>query len=678
MNIRFFDSFNSQASSRFSAEQIMHHALNDTPSDDFVLCRDAAGNPTAVYGEDVWDLNPLRLSAKKINTLRFDVFNDKADIDAQCNLIRQSKYVVFCLMYYVDTGRLGRLSVSTVYNLFSIVRLMSLYCYDQRARKLVGILTLKQLLSTPVYLADFLSVSRLSGARVKFFRQLIVNLQALGESFLGFRVASADGLEFDIAENSQHPVIPTRIYLEVINRLSDSLERIYPLAGRLEKFLTEFSDRNYGLTHYVQKTYGIRKHDRRLTMSEAIAAHDLEGLFEGEFTCSHRRALMSAICKIQYIIKCVIHVYTGMRDQEVMRLPYDCIGQAEVSPALMDEQGKVRDPARMIDLISTTTKFTGYRSEASWLATPEVVKAVEVARHICNGLAEAIGVNAESLPLFINPSIINYERADIGVSALGNKHKPIFLANILIESGDLAELVESAQGQVNVESFSVGQVWKLTGHQFRRSLAFYGSSSGFISIPSLKRQFKHLTLAMARYYSNNFEKIKTIFGCYDPELDDFVLPSNHIAFEFQMAMPIGVAYDLLSQVFEDSSVLIGGAGSYIHKQRERLGVDGALIAEVRADTERRVRDGQISYRRTLLGGCTKVGECDSYMLGEFVSCLSCEGAIIRPACVAKAIEITTAELEQYEVGSGEYQVTKGDLERLLGFAGRRISAVEVM
>ena len=678
MKIGFFDSFNSRLSEGIVKDQDKLHVLNDIPKDDFVLCRDAAGNPTAVYGEDVWDLNPFRLSAKKLNTLRFDAFLDNIDVDAQRNLIRQVKYIVFCLMYYADSGRMGRLSVATIYNLFSIVRIMSVYCYAQRSRELVGVLTLEQLLTTPIYLADFLRVSNLSEARLKFFRQLIANLKAIGESCLGFRVTSIDGLKLEFTEGSQHPVIPTRIYLEMLNRLSDYIERIYPFRGRLESFLAEFSDRKYGLTHFAQKTYGTKVRDRRPTMEEAIAAHQLEGLLEGEFTCSHRRALMPAIYKIQYIIKCVIHAYTGMRDQEVMRLPYECIAQTEVSPATVDEQGIVRDKARMIDVVSTTTKFTGHRSEASWLATSEVVKAVDLARHICRGLADAIGAKLEDLPLLINPSVINYSDVRISVSELRNDQGPERLANILIESSDLAELAETAKSEACVEIFAVGDAWNFTSHQFRRSLAFYGSNSGFVSLPSLKRQFKHVSLKMARYYANRFEKLKTIFGYYDPELDDFIIPPTHIAFEFQMAMPIGVAYDLLSQVFEDSSALIGGAGSYIQKQRERLEADGALIAEVRSDTERRVRDGQICYRRTILGGCTKVGDCDSYMLGDFISCLSCEGAIIKPSFVTKAIEMTIFELERYEVGTGEYQITKHDLDVLTTFASRRINVVEVM
>ena len=678
MNFDFFDGFNSQVAEGIVKDHGRPPVLGAVPEDEFVLCHDAAGKPTAVYGDDVWDFNPLRLSAKKISNLRFDCFLDNDDRVAQRSLIAQSKYIVFCLIYYVGSGRLGRLSAATVYNLFSIVRTMSLYCYAQRSRELVGVLTMEQLLSTPVYLTDFIKVNQLGDARLKFLRQLICNLQAIGETHLGFRVVSLRGLKASGAEAHQHPVIPTRIYLETLNSLSDSIEKIYPYAARLEAFLEEFSDRFYGLTHYVQKSYGAKIPDRRLTMPEAIEAHELGGLLKGEYACSHRRGIMPVIYKIQYVVKYIIHAYTGMRDQEVMRLPYSCIGSVEVSPASVDVEGLVHERARMIDVISTTTKFTGHKSEASWLATYEVVKAVEVARHICRGLSKVIGKPAEDLPLMLNPSVINYSNREVSVSNLVSTYQSISLGDMIIDSADLKELLETTTKQGGAEKFVVGRPWNFTSHQLRLSLAFYGSNSGFISLPSLKRQFKQISLEMARYYANNFEKMKTIFGYYDSSKDEFVIPPAHVALEFQMAMPISVAYDLLSQVFEDPSALIGGAGSYIQKQRERLVADGVLVAEVRADTERRVRDGQLSYRRTLLGGCTKVGECDEFMLGDFVSCLTCSASVIKPSYVEQAIEMTITELEKYDIGTGEYQVTKQDLDSLTAFANRRIYAAEVV
>jgi hypothetical protein len=191
-------------------------------------------------------------------------------------------------------------------------------------------------------------------------------------------------------------------------------------------------------------------------------------------------------------------------------------------------------------------------------------------------------------------------------------------------------------------------------------------------LPSLKKQFKHLTLQMARYYTNHFEKLKTIFGFFDERTKEFILPKNHMAFEFQMGISMNVAYDLITELLGNANPLFGGVGGYVEKQRERLKDGEVSIAALKAETLKRVSDGRLAYRPTLLGGCTKAGQCDEYMLGDYTACLGCEGAIIKPDAVAAAIVDADAELSGYPEDSGEYQVIKGERDRLIRFHSRLI------
>lgn len=648
------------------------------PPDDFVMCRSSDGVPTAVYGEDTWDFNPQRLSAKKICAFRFGEIFEGSDAEQQ-KLKAEIKYIIFCLIYFVDSGRLGRLSVSTLYNLFGVARLMARYCYAQKTRELVGVLSFEQLLSTPVYLADFLRVTKFKAARKKAFRSLIVNLIEVGEERLGYKVYNdGDAVSY---EGKQHPVIPTRIYLNIINDFSETVDRILPYASNLESFVENFVDRSYGIgiTSQIEQ-YKISRSDLRPTMEEAIQIHGLGELLVGDFQCKHRKNLPGVLNKIQYLAKFVIHCYTGMRDQEVMRLPYECIAKVEVDPELVDDAGVVRDKAKIVDIVSTTTKFTGYKNEASWLATSEVIKVVELAQSVCRALSKIYQVDVGSVPLFLTPGVIYKGDIGVGVPILGNSFRlESLLKATVIEQQDLLELSASdpTRDFSSEEEFCVGKPWPLSSHQFRRSLAFYGSSSGFISLPSLKKQFKHLIFQMTRYYANNFENIKAIFGFYDSETDSFVLPKNHMAFEFQMGMPMNVAYDILTEVLGDGAQLFGGVGTYIQKQRQRLDSGQVMIADIRAETEKRVADGHLAYRRTLLGGCMKVGKCDSFMLGEFIDCLSCDGSVINPKKLSQVIEDTRRELSTYPEDSGEFQITRDDLEKLIKYQKRFISCAEV-
>ena len=66
------------------------------------------------------------------------------------------------------------------------------------------------------------------------------------------------------------------------------------------------------------------------------------------------------------------------------------------------------------------------------------------------------------------------------------------------------------------------------------------------------------------------------------------------------------------------------------------------------------------------------------MLGEYTACLSCDGAVIKSEKINEAIKVAVAELEYYSEGTGEYQVIRGDVEKLVNFRSRLIGVVEAL
>ncbi|WP_278420480.1 integrase [Stutzerimonas kunmingensis] len=657
----------------------MHCNALVSPPPDFVLCRDEHGNAKSIYGEAVWDFNPYRLSAKKISKIYFGRVFDE-DGPAQEALIEEAKYLLYCLIYFAGGGRLGRLSAGTLYQYWSVLRIAMQFCCEQKKKPLVGALSLQQLFTVPVYLSAFVREKTLPKA---VLAGVLNGLAKVGEERLGYAVVNAKGFDLKSQGTNQHPVIPTRIYLKLINLAGDLLDQLHEDVDRLESFIECFADVHYGVAHSSQKSFGLGgKLYWRPNIMEALKAHGLTALFSGEFECASKRSLQNVFSRMQYVAKTVIHLYTGMRDQEVMRMPYNCLSDQLVREAIVDNAGVERDKSQTVVVLSTTTKFSGYKKEAAWFAPDEVVRAVEVAQAICRGLAKLYQIELnDRCPLFLNPSILGMTRntAEVGVSKFDRKStKRSPLRALPIQSEDLQELTQSDPSRdfYNDPVFAIGQPWPLTSHQFRRSLAFYGSSSGFLSLPTLRTQFKHMTVQMARYYSNGFDNLRTIFGYYDEKRKDFVLPNNHFAFDFQMAMPMSVANQLIADLLFKEEPLFGGTGSYMERQKERVKAGEIKIEDIRADTELRVKNGAISYRPTLLGGCTKVGRCDSFMLGDYTECLSCEGAIIKPNKLSAAIEDAKNELSNYADDSGEYQIVKGDIERLMAFKTRLIDTVE--
>ncbi|MGY3305059.1 hypothetical protein ACVK1X_004374 [Pseudomonas sp. PvR086] len=655
---------------------------NNKPAPDFVLCRDAGGNSTAVYGDGVWDFNPYRLSASRISRIRFDSLISENDKESQ-ELIDEAKYILYCLIYFGGGGRLGPLSVATLGQYWLVLRNIVKFCYAQRLKPLVGKLSIKQLLTVPIYLAAFIRQCIHDSTR-SVLSGMLRQLSHVGEGRLGHTVLNPRHFNLKRKETKQHPVIPTRIYLNFINVAGDLVDQIYEGVGAYELFVAAFNDANYGLTIPRQKSLGLGgKRNYRPDMKQAIEAHGLRDVLVKEFACEFKGGIHTVLLKMQYLVKTVIHIYTGMREQEVLRIPYSCLSRQDVRDSVSDEQNVVRDQSQSVSVLSTTTKFAGFKKNVAWFAPADVVKAVEVAQSICRGLAKLYKIDLDDrCPLFLNPSIIKYGRKidDISVSPYKSGRNQLkSLQSLTIKSEDLIELAQSDPSRdfYSEQEFALGKPWPLVSHQLRRSLAFYGSSSGFVSLPALRAQFKHMTIQMARYYANNFDRLRTIFGFFDEIKKEFVLPNDHFALEFQMAMPMSVANQLIADLLFTEEPLFGGTGSHMEKQKRRVEAGELNIEDARIDTEQRVKSGEISYHSTLLGGCTKVGRCDAFLLGDYTKCLSCEGAIIKRDKLDIAIEDATEELSLYPKNSGEYQIVKSDIEQLSAFKARLVDVVRI-
>ena len=677
-----------------NVEGVSHIPVDPTwrPDDDFVICRDVGGKPTAVYGKPVWDFNPMRLRAAKISNIRFDKIFE-VDTFETIALVNETKYFLFCIFFYVQSGRLGRISVQTLYTYSRALKLAAQFCYSQKANPLIGVLSFSQLFSNPAYLSadrGWMDNNKVSNQMRSYTRSLILHLTAIGEERLGFRIQGVFSESFGVKKETghQHPVIPTRIYIGMINDLGDFLDLVFAHKDRLENFLNCFKNPLYGHSiEYQVERLGAEAHTLQLTLPQAIQAHGLETLLFGDLRPigkgrgePNRSAINAVVMKIHWLLKNVIHLYTGMRDQEVMRLPYNCMDAEQLVSATTDEEGIVRDGEMVVNIISTTTKFTGYRKSSAWLATECVVRAVEVGQAICRAVSRVYSVEYDKMPLFLSPVVIVKPGSVPHVPYYDDNHRLGPFSKYFLQENDLEELyaTDPSRNYANDESFQVGSCWNFTSHQFRRSLAFYGSSSGFISLPSLRKQFKHLSIQMSRYYANNFEKLKTIFGYYDSEKDDFVLPKNHFLFEYQTGVPMNIAYDLLDHAFGDGSALFGGVGSYISNQRQKMDGGDIHISDLRKETEKLAMDGKISYRPTLLGGCTKVGKCDAYLLGNAVSCLTCAEGILEKEKLESAISDDEAQLAMYEPGTGEYQVVDAELTSFKKYYQRFIAAEELV
>jgi integrase len=95
-----------------------------------------------------------------------------------------------------------------------------------------------------------------------------------------------------------------------------------------------------------------------------------------------------------------------------------------------------------------------------------------------------------------------------------NKHSVAWFnkvigAELTLTNEDIIDLKVSDPSS----TFYIGENYKFTGHQLRRSFAYYLIGYELLSFPQLKQQFSHVSLAMTRHYAKNaskFQKLRKI------------------------------------------------------------------------------------------------------------------------------------------------------------------------
>lgn len=659
-------------------------------SDKFVICRNKSGIPTAVYGWLEWDLKPYRLGAVGNCVFNFSSINTNPNLAHGSSLLSDAKLIIFSLMYFINTGTSGALSITTIYKYFLLIIRACNYCIQCKDNPMIGSLNLSDLFSNQIYLAGFAksigSKTIAERRRKQILHALLQHLNTLGEDIIGYSVVT-DVISHEKLTYNQHPLIPARIYLETINLLTDRVHFLKESTCALEFFLKNFSDPYYGLTIKTQqrnsRDSGISKFSLRPTFEEAIRNCNMQILFEHpDFTANSRGKLNGILTNIQYEMKSLIHLYTGMRFDEVNRLPYDCLLTHNFDNEVKDKSGNIIASEKSVELLSITSKFTGFRKEDTWFAHPIVIDAVTVLQRIVRGYASYAKIDFNDCPLLISTVKIfmkdHFSKDRIEISARHKSRARTFEKKLqfIINKEDY-EILQASDPDRDFSSekkFQIGQPWPFTTHQYRRSLAFYAANSGFVSIPSLMRQFKHLAQQMTKYYSRNNKNIKTIFGHYDFEQKAYVLPMSHIAYELQVGMSLDTAELILADLLDRDSTLHGKEGGYLEHARKRLEVDDFLVEEFKEDTVKRLRNGEISYKKTFLGGCTNIDSCECSLLGEFSQCLDSKCAVIKSSSIDDLISSTQAELLCYEVGSIEYFSTKDELDSLVKFKDKKIDS----
>ncbi|USI86370.1 hypothetical protein LZ086_14890 [Acinetobacter johnsonii] len=434
----------------------------------------------------------------------------------------------------------------------------------------------------------------------------------------------------------QTKVVPSRLYMALINALTDKLNEFNQNATALLQWFQRIQQDKA----FARMPREFKDYKNAVSFVDARDLLGLTQLFENNQIQKHAN-LTRYITLIQGMAKLWIHLFTGMRDNEVNQLSYDCYQTVQSNEHLVHV------------LMGYTSKLHGGGNKSTyWITFEDIQFGVNAAQSI--GEIYALFnphydfSNLSEYPLFPtrysqkhrykkNQNIENEAdfisnfsgaptRTQSNFNQYLNRISASFGDGLRIAESDLVEL-EAFDGFRNwreEKDCQIGEYWNICTHQFRRSLAVYGARSGIIGLGALSVQYKHLTEAMTLYYRNNAVFAPNVLASESQK--EFIQE-----LEYQRLVHSYAQFD--EGVINSSSKLFGGAGTYLQLQKDREQL--LKVFPNRDETIKRMKKGEIAYKPSLFGACTNPDSCEKISFTAITSCLSCTHAVFDAASVEK-------------------------------------------
>lgn len=595
------------------------------PEDNFVISKNSNGTVISTYGDDVWDLTPYRLvghtGTSQINYKKY-----------RNNKVPDAKWTVFVLLFFADTGRATGLSIATLMSYTKFIKVLTDFSSYQ-GENYFDYFNKHHLIKS---LIEHLHTKNL----LKGYRALAYHFFSIGEDKVGTKVMI--DLIFDLIDNKtktlpsdkQHPVIPPRIYNELLKQFEVFFDEFQEFEKSFFSFFSKFiKDEQFARSKSQQLKLGFKvKNISPDFISEAMNL-GLNDYFK-QYKINNIPAYLTFLARLQHACRLVIHLFTGMRSGEVLNLKVGCLFI------------KKSEAGNIYTIQGETSKLIGQKKAESWVTSPKVCKAIRIAEEIAIKIGSKINLNSKDIPLFITTGYLIQDWKSqttstnnvIRLNKASYKHQEFYklinLNHFTISHDDLEflDMIDPFRAWSTETNYREGDTWRFTTHQFRRSLAYYVSQSSLVSLPSLRRQLKHITRDMTLYYCQSKDSTS---DCND--VSKFISNNKHKA--------DSCAY--LQDVIDSDEQLFGAGGKYINKNvKSNPGVN--IYTVNRDELEKKFKNGEISYKTTPLGACTTMEPCLKRASLEIAACISCDKAIIKKSKLERVIKIQKSFMNEYE------------------------------
>jgi len=625
---------------------ILDEKKTNYPNDNFVISRDVNGRVLSVYGDLTYDLTPYCSTKNSKKRIPFGFIEGSSYQD-------EARWLWFICYRFSQGRNNNNLSVGVLYSRF--ISFIKPLCQFAKLNNIpaIQVLETKKLLVKFIYKNDSAMFNKQVMPTLKLYHHL--------KDIVGFDVALTDSL-FNIIEKRHNIVNSKKQQTELIP------PRLYGLwlkeAWRIVEEFEKYSDGINSLLYHIVNDkcdYKNSAEIRKQAWTKSIEKYELSTLSNLRF--SNKRQFIYYLSNVMLICKGLIHFYSGMREDEVLSLNYHCLQ--------LDKVHK-RKRAR---LIGNTTKYIGNKKQEQWVTTYEIERVISILQLIVKPIATLVDVTVNSkikkgetpCPLFLSTNFLcfpgyskKYPQGKTIVDLRGKLSvNTLFDSDIMRITEEDVEYLERFEPERNwrESKYTVGKIWHLKTHQFRRSLVVYSAQSGLVTIGSLQYQLKHLCQEVTFYYGNNAERAGQIFN---------IKSGNHMAYEYIREKPLADYTAWVWQILFSDEKLSGVNGNVIERTiKANTPEKEKEILQDRKKTIKQFKDGQRAYTETPLGGCETTTPCDKKLLHSLTECIICTKADLKPSKVQRTINSMTIFVNNLSPNSVEYRTERIELEKLI-------------
>lgn len=622
-------------------------------TDDTIISFGLDGKVASRFSDSAWDFSAI---AEKNFYFNFD------EARFPNSIIRELKILTYARIYWSPTVR----SLSSI----RFKPLSSLGDWaDANGLSVSQVLNDSRLFS---WLAS--SLSSLERREAEAIAALVSELSKIRVAQPGLTMAPANfelaTLLRDVAASipkertKQTAVLPTRIYASIITGFEEFLREFNAHAQGVKDFykLVVTGLESGGETHKSVMAFKLW-YKKPKNYTKIVSDFGLSPLVV-KYGLKDKKRWNQYIRNVQHTAKYWVHLFTGMRDQEVNTLNRECLSSLNITGA----------HAKIIH--GYTSKTIGSGATSTYWITSEIID-VGICAALTIGEIAAIQnkwiVHPTDYPLF--PTIFPIEKDNnssnfhanapysVGLNGIARLTEWLSLfPGLTVTQSDLAELYAFDGFRDWSEDIKLGKVWPLATHQCRRSLAVYLARSGLVSIGSLQLQFKHLLSAMTSYYRRNSTFAKN-FILNDPE-DEYHQAQTQLidAIETERRVAQFLSYE--EKVAENQSRLWGGEGTRIRRAHE-TGRPIVLLSD-RQRLKKSFIDGVMHFREGPMGGCINVGPCDNLSVTRIgAPCIGCANFIGDDESIVsaeKALKTLYKTRDKYPTTSLHYRQAQTDID----------------